>query len=107
MDKMVFTAHDFDLFINYLAKKIVENLDLKISVPDDLKPLTWMNLKELQEYLPDKPARMTIYAWVQQGKIPVQKGGKKLTFLRSEIDEWLLNGRQIVSKSSIKLKQKS
>ncbi|MBK6373793.1 MAG: helix-turn-helix domain-containing protein [Saprospiraceae bacterium] len=65
-----------------------------------------MDLKELQLYLPDKPAKMTIYSWVQQGKIPVQKGSKKLTFLRSEIDEWLLNGRSMKYKAELKLKKK-
>ena len=34
-----------------------------------------------------------IYEWVGQNRIPVHKDGKKLRFLKSEIDEWLCGGR--------------
>ena len=53
----------------------------------------WMNLDQLREYHPDKPARSTVYEWVCQNRIPVHKDGKKLRFLRSEIDQWLSGGR--------------
>jgi excisionase family DNA binding protein len=49
----------------------------------------WLNIDELKEYLPDKPARATIYGWVSSRQIPYHKGGKKLRFLQSEIDAWL------------------
>ena len=49
----------------------------------------WFNLKELCEYLPDRPARQTVYGWISQRAIPHYKKGKKLQFLKSEIDEWL------------------
>ena len=55
---------------------------------------TWFNLQELCDYLPDKPAKPTVYAWVNQGIVPYHKGGKKLRFLKSEIDEWLKQGKQ-------------
>jgi excisionase family DNA binding protein len=54
----------------------------------------WFNLKELCEYHPDKPTKSTVYGWVNAGAIPVHKGGKKLRFLKSEIDEWLKQGRK-------------
>jgi len=53
----------------------------------------WLNIDELQEYLPDFPAKATIYGWVGHNQIPFYKGGKKLRFLKSEIDEWLLSGK--------------
>lgn len=53
----------------------------------------WMNIDQLRTYHPDKPARSTIYDWVCQNRIPVHKDGKKLRFLRSEIDEWLSGGK--------------
>lgn len=53
----------------------------------------WMNLDQLREYHPDKPARSTVYEWVCQNRIPVHKDGKKLRFLRSEIDQWLSGGK--------------
>jgi excisionase family DNA binding protein len=54
----------------------------------------WFDLTELCAYLPDKPAKPTVYAWVNQRLIPYHKGGKKLRFLKSEIDVWLKSGRQ-------------
>lgn len=53
----------------------------------------WMNIGELSLYHPDHPAKSTIYEWVGQHRIPVHKSGKKLRFLRSEIDSWLNEGR--------------
>ena len=53
----------------------------------------WMNIDQLRAYHPDRPARSTIYDWVCQNRIPVHKDGKKLRFLRSEIDQWLSGGR--------------
>jgi excisionase family DNA binding protein len=56
---------------------------------------TWFDLNELCTYLPDKPAKPTVYAWVNQGIVPYHKGGKKLRFLKSEIDNWLRNGKHL------------
>lgn len=50
----------------------------------------WFNLEELCEYLPDRPAKQTVYGWIGQRIIPFHKKGKKLQFLKSEIDQWLL-----------------
>lgn len=54
----------------------------------------WFNLNELCIYHPDKPTKPTVYGWVNAGNIPVHKGGKKLRFLKSEIDNWLKQGRK-------------
>jgi len=48
-----------------------------------------MNMQELCEYIPDRPSRATVYGWVNTKSIPVHKGGKKLRFLKSEIDKWM------------------
>ena len=50
----------------------------------------WFNLEELCAYLPDRPAKQTVYGWIGQHAIPFHKKGKKLQFLKSEIDSWLL-----------------
>lgn len=50
----------------------------------------WFNLEELCAYLPDHPAKQTVYGWIGQHAIPYHKKGKKLQFLKSEIDSWLL-----------------
>lgn len=56
----------------------------------------WMDLDAFRAYHPDKPARATVYEWVSLKKVPVHKdgNGKRLRFLKSEIDEWLTKGRQ-------------
>jgi hypothetical protein len=54
----------------------------------------WFDLKELCNYLPDKPAKATAYGWVHSGSIPCHKGQKKLRFLKSEIDQWLKTGKR-------------
>ncbi len=54
----------------------------------------WFDLNELCNYHPDKPSKTTVYGWVHAGTIPVHKGGKKLRFLKSEIDSWLRQGRK-------------
>ena len=53
----------------------------------------WFNIDELCNYLPDKPARATIYGKVHQRKIPFHKTSKALIFRKSEIDSWLSLGR--------------
>jgi excisionase family DNA binding protein len=54
----------------------------------------WFDLNEFCNYHPDKPTKPTVYGWVNAGTIPVHKGGKKLRFLKSEIDSWLMQGRK-------------
>lgn len=54
----------------------------------------WFDLNEFCIYHPDKPSKPTVYGWVNAGTIPVHKGGKKLRFLKSEIDNWLRQGRK-------------
>ncbi len=54
----------------------------------------WFDLNQLCSYLPDKPATATVYGWVHTSQIPCHKGNKRLRFLKSEIDLWLLQGRK-------------
>jgi len=54
----------------------------------------WFDLNELCIYHPDHPSKPTVYGWVNACTIPVHKGGKKLRFLKSEIDYWLKQGRK-------------
>lgn len=79
----------------YLINK-VENLESLLNTKGQATTEAdrWFNLQELQEYHPDHPAAPTVYAWVSQRLIPNHKHGKKLMFLKSEIDEWLKTGRR-------------
>ena len=53
-----------------------------------------MNMEDLRDYLPENPARQTVYAWVNDRKIPYEKYGRRLYFRRSDIDMWIGNGRR-------------
>ena len=52
-----------------------------------------MSMEDLRAYLPENPARQTVYGWVNARKIPFEKFGKRLYFRKSEIDIWIANAR--------------
>lgn len=69
-------------------------LDLKHATAKQTdNDVSWLDINQLCSYHPEKPARATVYTWVRERRIPFHKKGKKLIFLRSEIDEWLKQGR--------------
>lgn len=90
--------NDMPQALAYLISK-VERLEslLNAKQPEPQETDRWFNLDELREYHPDHPAAATVYAWVGQRLIPNHKHGKKLMFLKSEIDSWLKTGRRKTS----------
>lgn len=72
----------------------IKRLLLERSIEQPTETDRWFDLNELCAYHPDKPSKPTVYGWVNAGIIPVHKGGKKLRFLKSEIDTWLRQGRK-------------
>ena len=54
----------------------------------------WFNVQGLRDYLPSHPAEQTIYGWTSSHFIPFHKQGKSISFLKSEIDEWLCQGKK-------------
>jgi excisionase family DNA binding protein len=71
----------------------IESL-LEAERPEPKPEDRWFNVRELCLYHPDKPAKTTIYSWVRDRLLPYHKHGKKLLFLKSEVDAWLKAGRQ-------------
>ena len=49
-----------------------------------------ISLSEVAEYL--GVAEVTIYRWLEKGKIPAHKIGKQWRFKPSMIDEWVKSG---------------
>jgi excisionase family DNA binding protein len=74
--------------VSEIKRLLVEKINQQPTETD-----RWLNLNELCVYHPDKPSKPTVYGWVSARTIPVNKDGKKLRFLKSEIDEWLKKGR--------------
>ncbi|MBD8001063.1 helix-turn-helix domain-containing protein [Phocaeicola sp. Sa1YUN3] len=85
--------------VEALEKALMEKSETPTAPAD-----RWMNIDELKAYLPDHPAKATIYGWVSKREIPYHKGGKKLRFLQSDIDKWLSNGKR---KSESELKDEA
>ena len=77
------------------VKSLRQVIDERLSKPQPEPTNKWMDVKELQAFLPDHPAAPTVYGWIRNGLIPYYKKGKKLSFKRSEIEEWMNSGRQL------------
>ena len=84
------TAPELETLIENSIKKVLSTHQAEQPTETD----RWFDLNELCIYHPDKPSKPTVYGWVNVGSIPVHKGGKKLRFLKSEIDNWLRQGRK-------------
>jgi len=86
------TAHELETLIEDSIKRC---LTVHKQLPQQQAD-QWFDLNELCNYLPDKPAKATAYGWVHSSSIPCHKGQgqKKLRFLKSEIDNWLRQGRK-------------
>lgn len=54
-----------------------------------------LTIEQLQNELPENPAKQTIYGWVNDRLIPYEKHGRRLYFRKSSIEAWLNNGRKI------------
>lgn len=86
--------NDMPNALAYIIGKI-DNIETMLSAEKtiDNDKDRWMNIDDLREYHPDHPAKPTIYSWISQRIIPYHKRGKRLQFLKSEIDAWLRETR--------------
>jgi len=82
----------FKLLTNEVCE--IKRLLLENSNEQQTEADRWFDLNELCQYHPDKPQKTTVYGWVNVKSIPVHKSGKKLRFLKSEIDSWLKKGKK-------------
>lgn len=65
----------------------------KTSAANNGNPNQRFTVEQLIDYLPDHPARPTVYGWVWNNKIPYEKFGKRVLFRKSAIDKWNEEGR--------------
>jgi hypothetical protein len=85
------TFNDLPQLVSDLIQKVdllLEDHDTQIKDEDYL-----MSVEDLRAYLPENPARQTVYGWINGRRIPYEKHGKRLYFRKSKIDWWLANGR--------------
>ena len=96
MSEKNITFEDLPKAMSWMMDKLNE-LDSKIDSLNNPSPNVpteqWMNLKELCDYIPSHPAEQTEYASTTSHLIPFHKRGKRIMFLKSEIDAWLRDGK--------------
>lgn len=93
MHNVVLSPIDPEILINSISERVTANI-LKAVSNQQHEPDRWFDLNEFCNYHPDKPSKPTVYGWVNAGTVPVHKGGKKLRFLKSQVDNWLMQGRK-------------
>ena len=84
------TFNELPQAVSQLIKDVNELKNMLQTVHDNkVETDRWFNIDQLCQYVPDKPAKQTVYGWVARHEVPYHKKGKKLQFLKSEIDTWL------------------
>ena len=95
--KEVLTLETLPKAFTHLTNEVSEIKRLLLEKSNEKQtpePDRWFDLNGVCGYIPDNPSKQTVYGWVNAGTIPVHKGRKKLRFLKSEIDSWLMQGRK-------------
>ena len=87
MSEKELTFNDLPSAVAYLIQSVDEiKATLGQMSPRSSFNEEWLGVEQLIQYLPDKPAKATIYSWSAKGIIPSHRVGKRL----SEIDDWIL-----------------
>ena len=71
------------------AKIDALNRKISASVGNNKDDDQRMDVSEAQKYIPGHPAVQTIYGWTSNNMIPYHKVGKRIYFVKSELDAWL------------------
>lgn len=83
---------DIPEILGWIKGKLIE-FEAKIDAAQDKSKLVeedrWLSVQDVSDYLPEHPAVQTLYTWTSAKRIPYHKDGKRLRFLKSEIDTWL------------------
>lgn len=69
-------------------------LTKKQEQPANEQAKQWLDLNDLIQYDPEKRTKPTWYSKISKGEVPYHKRGKKVYFLKAEIDNWLKSGKQ-------------
>ena len=59
----------------------------------------WLSVDEIATHL--GISKVSVYKWVEAGKIPGHKVGRQWKFRVSEVDHWVLSGGAEVQKAEI------
>lgn len=89
------TFNDLPTAVTRLTNEVSElkSLLLKKAEAPTEQPEQWLDLNDLIQYDPEKRTKPTWYSKISRNEVPHYKRGKKVYFLKSEIDEWLKQGK--------------
>lgn len=107
MEEKSIKFEDMPNAITGVLKKlsVLENkIDGLYDIVQSEKEETWFTVAELRAYLPTHPVEHTIYCWTSNREIPFHKRGKRIMFLKSEIDDWLQENK---SKSRTEIRREA
>lgn len=101
MEETNIRFEDLPEAVQWIKNKLTE-IALKIdrmhgNAIEKEEPPQWFSIQELCDYLPEHPAIQTVYTWTSANRIPYYKEGKRIRFLKSEIDKWMLNSKEVVA----------
>lgn len=105
MEKVTF--NDLPKAVTMLTKEFRELKRLLIEKQEQApteQPKIWLDLNELIKFDPEKRTKPTWYSKISRNEVPHYKRGKKVYFLKSEIDEWLKQGK---CKSNTQIEQEA
>lgn len=80
-------------FKDILNSAIEETVNRTLAAVKPPEP-EYLTIDQLRGYLPQKPAKQTVYQWVHFKQIPYHKRGKTVLFKKSEIDQWISETRR-------------
>ena len=101
------TFNDLPEAVNRLTNEVSELKRLSIqrqAEPPTEQAEQWLDLNDLIQYDPEKRTKPTWYSKISKGEVPYHKRGKKVYFLKSEIDAWLKAGK---CKSNAEIEQEA
>jgi hypothetical protein len=82
--------------VSQIRTELSEIKQILLGKSNEYTPETdcWFDLDTLVKYDPEKRSKATFYGYTHQRSIPFHKRGKKIIFLKSEIDDWIKSGRR-------------
>ena len=95
MNETAISFNDLPIVVAEINRKLDRLLSIKEDHQQTLDEDRLLTVEELQDFLPEHPARQTVYGWVNYRLIPYEKHGKRLYFRKSRIESWLSSGRQL------------
>ncbi|MBW6491304.1 MAG: helix-turn-helix domain-containing protein [Lentimicrobium sp.] len=84
---------EFKDFLNSAIEEVVNKTLAAVKQPEP----EYLTIDQLRDYLPQNPAKQTVYQWVHFKQVPYHKRGKSVLFKRSEIDQWISETRRTTS----------